>query len=147
VDIAVQPAETPPTPADGLLYGVTGEHATAPHGFVARVSMGATVFHAFTSYTTDCDGRDHGRAYHSAPIVQQILPERPLTAGGVQYAVHTTETAAERRRGIDVFSELTYSGTFSGPVFVGYFAQRQRYRNPTRTQRCASGTNTILARP
>jgi hypothetical protein len=147
VTISKVPAETPPTPADGVLYGVTGEPATAPHGFVARVSMGATVFHAFTSYTTDCHGRDHGRAYHSAPVVQQILPERPLTAGVVDYAEHTTETAAERRHGIDVFSELTYDGAFSGPVFVGYLAERQRYRNPTRTQRCASGTNTIIAKP
>jgi hypothetical protein len=146
VDPAHPPSGTPPAPVDGVLYGLTGQDPREiPHGFVARVTAGGTVAHAFFSYGDTCKGRDRKGSYTFDPVVQELLLETPIAASGWRDAFTVHETKAEHRRHVDFAAVHRWSAVFAGPALAGTFSHRSRLNAPRNRYTCATGSIPFVA--
>lgn len=135
-------------PADGPYYGVTDQdlaQGAVPHGVVAKVDDGGTSVHLFTSWTSRCRGRDRRGAYTAKFLYQGVMQDTPFGPTGFRRRLSVTETAAQHRRGVDLYILTQYQGGFFGPVLRGTLSDLVRYAEPGDRYKCRSGTKRFSA--
>jgi len=147
-DPGAPPPAAAPAPVDGVLYGVTSQDFDSyPRGLVAQVGGGGTSLHAFSSYEERCHWTIKGRKSAEPDRVQTLLAEQPIAGGRSDLSKTASETRAQRRKGIDAYSQQLVRSAFSGPAWSGTLRYALRFAQGRTAVRCASPTIRFVAVP
>jgi hypothetical protein len=139
----------PAPPADGIVYGITGQSRQGgPHGFIALVSGGGTQVQAFTSFAERCEGRDAKGRYTATANIQEVWKAAPLDGTAFRRRDVIHETAAGRRHGIKNTVITTIDATFGQSGHLsGIISDTGDWRRGRQYQRCDSTQIPFAATP
>jgi hypothetical protein len=148
VEVVAAPGNPTP-PADGVVYGITGQSRQGgPHGFIAQVTGGGTRVQAFTSFTEQCEGRDGKGRYTATAYIQEVWRAEPFTDATFRRRDVIHETPGGRRRGIRNTVITQIDATF-GPFghLAGTFSDNGDWHHGRLFQRCSTPQVPFSAEP